>query len=329
MDLRTEKALNPSPPAASMSDPTSHELLRELLNEVREIRRQLARQSDFLETAAFFLKDGAADHSRARHKEMLGKRRRKVGKLYRRVFSSQQPLADWLARKGLEIIHFTDDGMESGPADEIAERLATDFVTLGPFLKHLNIASAVKEGFSFSLADHDETEADAIETFAQRLEDLGLVRAMNLAGGQIHVEPLLDQGLDKFLTGGWLERALGNLVARLRPERWAPHLVLANAVTRDSTDMAIHEFDLVLPLDGGPGGDQRDGSPLVLDPKTGNLEPSVAKVRRNVSRLGLSPEHYVVVRPCADPADLAAWRDALPETTVMGFPVLAEFLATY
>lgn len=312
-----------------MTDPTSHELLRELLNEIREVRRQLARQSDFLETAAFFLKDGAADQSRIRHKEMLAKRRRRTGKLYRRVFATQQPLADWLARKGLEIIHFTDDGMESGPADEIAERLASDFVTIGPFLKQLNIASAIKEGFSFSLADHSAEDTETIGTFAQRLEDLGLVRAMNLAGGQIHVEPLLDQGLDKFLTGGWLERALGNLVARLRPDQWAPHRTLANAVTRDSTDMAIYEFDLVLPLDGGPGGERKDDFPLVLDPKTGNLEPSIAKVRRNVARLGLPPEHYVVVRPFAEPADLAAWRDALPETTVMGYPVLADFFTDY
>lgn len=314
-----------------MGHETTHELLRELLNETREIRRHLERQTEFLESTSFFLREEATDESRKRYGEMLNRRKREAGKLYRRILPAQNPLKDWLDRKGLEITHFIDDGMESGPSDEIAETLSSSYETLGSFLKALVTAMALKEGFSYSYAERTDEEAGRLVAFAQRLEDLGLVRAMNTAGGQIHIEPLLDQGLQTFLSGGWLERAITNLTVRTRPEQWATQRILANAVNRDPRDLSTYEFDLILPVfcSDPEGGDDPVLKPVVIDAKTGYLNKASVKVRRNVERLGLPPERYLIVRPQSEESELALWRSSLPEVTIIGFPDLAAFLQQF
>jgi len=311
--------------SSQTQDVVTHELLRELLNETREIRRNLQFQTEFLETAAFYLQEGASDASRERYKTKLSSRKREAGKHYRRILSTQRPLTDWLNRKGLEVTHFTDDGLETGPADEIAEWLGADFAILGGFLKALVTSTGHREGFSFGLDEFEEPDGRTLSAFAQRIEDLGLVKAMNISGGQIHVEPLLDQGLHKFISGGWLERAVYNLVIRISPEKWSPKRILANAVARDSKNQAsIYEFDLLLPLEPE---NPNEVPVILLDPKTGALTPkAVQKIRRNVARVGLPPERYVVVRPSADSVDLKTWQEALPEVSVVGFPDLRAFL---
>lgn len=312
--------------ASPVQDPVSHELLREILNEIREMRRNLQVQSDYLEIAAFFLEEGASNAARERYKNKLLSRKREAGKLYRRILATQRPLTDWLQRKGLEVTHFTDDGLESGAADEIAECLGADFAGLGGFWKALVTSTALREGFSFGLEGLEESEAASISAFAQRIEDLGLIRAMNLSEGQIHVEPLLDQGLHKFISGGWLERAVYNLAIRVRPDEWAAKRILANAVARDSSDLsATYEFDLLLPL----GSESPDAAPVILlDPKTGTLSPKAsAKIARNAARVGLPPDRYIVVRPTAEPEDRERWQRELRGVTIVGFPDLREFLS--
>lgn len=302
-----------------MSDPVAHELLRELLNETRELRRHLAAQSEHLAALEFLARGAAPDEVRQADAARRAARSERQRQLNRRVDPGQQPLIDWLARRGLEFDGFVEDRHGSGPADEIATILAESYGQLSGFVKALVHAHCAKDGLSYALDGLPEVQAAAIAAFAQRLEDFGFVRAMNVAGDAVHVEPLQGEKVELLLSGGWLERAVYNLAARLKPRRWAPQRIAANARGKNAAGES-YEIDLLLPgADGAP--------PVSIDSKTGSLAQSKATIWRNRKLLKLPKNRNLVVLPVDDAATLEAWSESLPIATVVPFSRLRETLA--
>ncbi len=301
------------------TEPSSaEELLRELLNVGRELERLGAKQARLLESIEFFVREGASQAARNRFHEQAARHKAALGRILRRPFHAQGAILDWLRGRGLHLSHFTSDGLPSGPADEIAERLAAGYPVLHRLHKVLVRAHETKEGIAYPLRGHGPDERQILLAFAQRLEDLGFVQEMNVAGDRIHIQPLLDSGLEVFLSGFWLERAVFARAAAFGHGRWSPEAILANSCHRAAGGAAF-EFDLLVPSDDGV---------VYMDCKCGNITEGVRKsARRNLAALGLPPERALIIRPVIrDEEDRARWCRAIPEATVLALSEIEAHL---
>ena len=271
-----------------MTPDPSHELLREILAEMREVRRHIERQSELLDVVAFFSRACAGNENRARYNQRLESRRESDIHERRRVRSWQRPLTAWLNERGLVFDHFAYSGLHRGHTDEMAVTIGAYYDALEPFLKELVHALNRKDGFRFSVDDLDSGAARVVRGFAQQMEDYGFLRAMNYVepDNVLFVDPLFDPDLVKFLTGGWLETLVEHRVAQLSPD-WIPTRCLRNALARNSDD-EVFEFDLLLPA---------SPAPIYIDCKAGNLESQLSKIARNVKALQLPFERNLVVVP--------------------------------
>ena len=298
---------------------TTQELLVELLNETREIRRLLARQCQSLESLECHTRENSPpevaervaaarqeqwDHFRVRHE---------------RIDPAQQPLVDKLEKRGLAFKNFGADDLPSGPADEIAESLAENYDLVASFLKALVHAHGTKTGFSHSTKNLSTTALAATIRLARTLEHYGMVRTMNLTKHQIHIEPLCGERIELFLSGGWLERVVHNLITRLRPDAWCSQKILANIRCRNTAGETF-EFDLLVPIS--------EGKFVCLDSKTGSLAQSKGTIARNSHVLGLPRKYNFVVVPFLDPNKITAWQKSLTCATVIPYAALEKTLIT-
>ncbi len=299
---------------------TTHKLLRELLNETRELRRQMVTQSAHLASLEHLALEASSPEARESNIARIQAFFEEKRKLNRRIHPSQVPLIDWLASQGLVFQGFVAERHGTGPADEISELLATSYELLSGFVKALIGAHAAKDGLSYPITGLRPGEAEGIFAFAQRLEDLGMVRAMSSTATQIHIEPLLGQKVELLLSGGWLERAVYNLATRVKPREWAPRCIVANLKCRNASE-ETYEIDLLLPVSGEP--------PLCLDSKTGTLAQSKGTLNRNHNALKLPKERNFVILPSANPQSLRAWRDAIPFATVLPYAKLEAALGRF
>lgn len=303
-----------------MSDPVAHELLRELLNETRELRRHLAAQTEHIAALESLVLHSVTDPVRTRfHAE----RHRKVAA--RRQWTSklshpQRQLAGLLEARGLRFVGCMPTPETTAPVRLIAERLAEDFDLLEPLLKAVVHAYGAKAGISFPLAGCSPDQRQAFAEFAQQLEDYGMLRTMNPGADSLHLEPLFGELWENYFSGYWLEQAVLNQLSAFGTA-WGAKRIVANGKFEDHRGRH-YEFDLILPAAGG--------DLLMIDAKTGKLDAAIPAIRRNAAAAGIPADHHLVVLPTAEKAKIRMWEAALGDCArAVSSRDLTEILEAY
>jgi len=284
-----------------MSDPVTHELLRELLNETRELRRHLAAQTEHIGALEFLVLQSVEEPVRARYYGQRARRHAAKRQLSSKLSKPQKRLAEVLESRGLRFMGCMHTPEATAPVRLISELLAREFDLLEPLLKAVVHAYGAKTGITFPLNGTTAAQREAFAHFAQQLEDYGMLRSMNPGADSLHLEPLFGELWENFFSGYWLEQAVLNQLSAFGTV-WGSKRTIANGQF-DDVQGRRYEFDLLLP--------DADGGLLLIDAKTGKLENAVPTVRRNATASGIPADRHFVVLPTSEPAKIAAWSDAL------------------
>lgn len=284
-----------------MSDPTTHELLRELLNETRELRRHLTVQTAHVEALEYFVLHSVNDAVRnrfyANRKRALETKRKLTSKLCR----PQKDLAKQLEARGLTFLGCMITPESTAPVRLISQRLSRDYDELEPLLKSIVHVHGAKTGLSFPLAGYPVDQVDTLTHFAQQLEDYGMLHSVNFSEDAIHLQPLFGEMWHNFFSGYWLEQAVINLLSNYG-SAWSARRVITNGQF-EGKNGDDYEFDLILPT--------ADGGVLLVDSKTGKLNGAVNTIARNVKAAGVSPDRYLVVLPTSEESTIRDWEQKL------------------
>jgi hypothetical protein len=265
------------------------ELLREILSEIRELRSGIEDQTSCLEMLKSVAWEEAQQSTRQKIREQQSHEHRESSKHLRRALPCQKPLLDWLETRGLRFLHFTSFPLLRGPADELAIGLSQHYRTLEPLIRSLTSSFMMKQGLHFSLAEFEDEQAETITTFAQKLEDFGMLQSLNhvLEENALFTQPTEDGEVNRFLAGGWLELRVEHLVSQMH-SAWQPFRCLRNVNLRHDSEGA-YELDMLLPS---------NGDPVHIECKSGDMNAAIPKIRRTAKVLGLPAERNFVIVPC-------------------------------
>lgn len=239
-------------------DETLHELLRQVLAELRDWkRRALAPAVSVAAPPAVEL----ANH----------------------------PLAAWLAARGFRALTCQASPLVAGIFDQVALAFGHDYAVHAALIRQLRRATTTRSPARLALAGVDAAQRERVLATCQMLEDCGLVHDFHLVHGigAAVLVPSLAPELVAFFAGGWLERFLLLEVRRLRPEL-APGDFLANVVVEDHRG-AMYEIDLLLADGKEP--------PLLFECKAGAWNHAPQRLATLADHLGIGRERVVFVAP--------------------------------